>query len=95
MYKDYRFRFKVQKVEEISLQQDSRMVTVENKVFTADQEILFQGNIRVEINKIGIYPQPADLKAVPLPASLVRLLTVELKRYIKPQRKFLTPGLYV
>ena len=48
-----------------------------------------EGMIRVRFNDHGIFPVPEDIASFAEMATLRRLVGVELKRYIKPQKRFL------
>ncbi len=48
-----------------------------------------EGIIRVRFNDHGIFPVPEDIASFAEMATLRRLVGVELKRYIKPQKRFL------
>jgi hypothetical protein len=94
MNEEYSFRFQVQKVDEALDGNESRHVHVLAKVFNQEKELVHEGRYRVKFNDIGVFPFPADIAGQVQRKSLQRLLMVELKRYIKPQRRFLTPGEY-
>ncbi len=94
MKEEFSFRFQVKKVEEAYDGNESRHVHVLAKVFDQEKELIHEGMYRVKFNEIGIFPFPADIAGQVQSKALQRLLMVELKHYIKPQRKFLTPGEY-
>lgn len=52
-------------------------------------QLLFEGPIRVKFNQFGIFPSVPDMAEAVSNAALRRLLMSELKRYVKPHRKFL------
>ncbi|MDQ0242735.1 hypothetical protein J2S09_000271 [Bacillus fengqiuensis] len=54
-----------------------------------EQHLLFEGPIRVKFNQFGIFPSVSDMAEAVSNAALRRLLMSELKRYVKPHRKFL------
>ncbi|PFA70760.1 hypothetical protein CN378_00390 [Bacillus sp. AFS015802] len=94
MKEEYRFRFQVHKVEESGDEYQSRDVTVFARIYNNKKDLICEGLFRVRFNAIGIYPFPADVAELISSKHLQRLLLMELKRYIKPQRKYLTPGEY-
>ena len=57
--------------------------------------ILYEGHIRVKFNEFGIFPSIQDVAEAVSNSTLRRLLMSELKRYIKPHRKFLTRQLVI
>ncbi len=94
MKDEYTFRFQVQKVEEAYDEYQSRVVTVLGLVLNDKKDLVHEGLFRVRFNQIGIYPFPADVARQIYSKHLQRLIIVELKRYIKPQRRYLSPGEY-
>lgn len=54
-----------------------------------EQHLLFEGPLRVKFNQFGIFPSVSDVAEAFSNAALRRLLMAELKRYVKPHRKFL------
>ncbi|WP_064091287.1 hypothetical protein [Rossellomorea aquimaris] len=94
MKEEYSFRFRVQKVEGSGDEYNSLVVFVFARMFNNKKDLVQEGLFRVKFNSIGIYPVPHDVAKQITSKHIQRLLIVELKRYIKPQRKFLTPGIY-
>ncbi|MGD6956101.1 hypothetical protein ACQCWA_13835 [Rossellomorea aquimaris] len=94
MKDEYTFRFQVQEVAEACDEFHSRDVTVLTHILNDKKDLLHEGLFRVRFNQIGIYPIPKDVARQISSKHLQRLLLIELKRYIKPQRKYLTPGEY-
>lgn len=94
MKEEYQFRFQVREVIEAFDEYQSRDVTVLVRIQNDKKDLIHEGLFRVRFNSIGIYPSPADVAGQITSKHLQRLLLVELKRYIKPQRKFLSPGEY-
>jgi hypothetical protein len=88
------FRFQVKDVCEAGDEYHSRDVLVFGKIMNQNKDLLQEGLFRVRFNSIGIYPFPADIARQISSRNVQRLLLMELKRYIKPQRKFLKPGTY-
>ncbi|PPA71815.1 hypothetical protein [Jeotgalibacillus proteolyticus] len=86
MYEDFRFYFDVDKVEKLN---DSYVVYVKTRILDHEKFDYFEGVIRVELNPVGIYPKPGDIARAVSPKNLRGKLGSELKRYIKPQRRFL------
>jgi hypothetical protein len=91
---DLLFRFQVKEVSETGDEYHSMDVLVWGKIMNPNKDILHEGHFRVRYNSIGIYPFPADIARQITSRNMKRLLLMELKRYIKPQRKFLKPGTY-
>ncbi len=85
----YYFDFSVEQVQDISDKLSSKEAAIRASVLSDAKELLWSGYVRVKWNAVGVYPKPADLKQVELPKSIVQLLSVELKRYLKPQKDFL------
>jgi hypothetical protein len=88
------FRFQVKEVTEPGDDYNSRDVLVLCKILDQKKDLLQEGLFRVRFNSVGIYPYPADIARQVPSRKVQRLLLMELKRYIKPQRKFLKPGSY-
>jgi hypothetical protein len=88
------FRFQVREVSEADDEYHSSDVLVLGKIMNQNKDLLQEGLFRVRFNSIGIYPFPADIARQISSRNVQRLLMIELKRYIKPQRKFLKPGTY-
>ncbi|MEL3974678.1 hypothetical protein AAEO50_20530 [Rossellomorea oryzaecorticis] len=88
------FRFQVKEVNEAGDDYSSRDVLVLCKILDSKKDLLQEGLFRVRFNSVGIYPFPADIARQVTSRKIQRLLLMELKRYIKPQRKFLKPGSY-
>jgi hypothetical protein len=88
------FRFQVKEVTEAGDDYNSRDVLVLCKILDQKKDLLQEGLFRVRFNSVGIYPYPADIARQVPSKKVQRLLLMELKRYIKPQRKFLKPGSY-
>jgi hypothetical protein len=88
------FRFQVKEVTEAGDDYNSLDVLVLCKILGQKKDLLQEGLFRVRFNSVGIYPYPADIAMQVTSRKVQRLLLMELKRYIKPQRKFLKPGTY-
>ncbi|MCA1054482.1 hypothetical protein LCM10_05745 [Rossellomorea aquimaris] len=91
---DLQFRFQVHRVDETGDEFNSLDVHVYGKILNQKKDLLHEGLFRVKFNSIGIYPHPADVAKQISSKKIQRLLLVELKRYIKPQRTYLKPGTY-
>ncbi|WP_226675062.1 hypothetical protein [Rossellomorea aquimaris] len=94
MKEEYHFRFQVREVVEALDEYQSRDVNVLARIRNDKKDLIHEGLFRVRFNSIGVYPSPADVAGQISSRHLQRLLLVELKRYIKPQRKYLSPGEY-
>jgi hypothetical protein len=94
MQESYKFRFQVIKVILLEDELQSKTVTVNSVILSEANKILLHDTIRVKLNRIGIFPSPQDIAQKIESNHLRRLVAVELKRYIKPQRRFLDPGDY-
>jgi hypothetical protein len=67
-----------------------KIAFVSTIVQSADKSsILWSGSIRVRMNEFGIYPFPEDIKKITGTDTLKKMLIVEIRRYIKPQKAFL------
>ncbi|WP_175991342.1 hypothetical protein [Bacillus sp. Marseille-Q1617] len=88
------FRFQVKEVSDAGDEYNSRDVLVFCRIMDQNKDLLQEGLFRVRFNSVGIYPYPADIAKQVTSRKVQRLLLMELKRYIKPQRKFLKPGSY-
>ncbi|WP_050615276.1 hypothetical protein [Bacillus testis] len=84
----YIFDFFVEDAVTLDDELQSKEAVVVTKVMSAQKEILWEGNISVKWNSVGIWPNPKDLAAVTVPQSAQRMLLIELRRYIKPNRNF-------
>lgn len=67
----------------------AKQAFVTTKAYTADKKLIWNGIIRVNLNEFGIYPLPGDISSIPLAPTLKKMLLLELRRYIKPQKPFL------
>ncbi|MFS0781564.1 diaminopimelate epimerase [Bacillus sp. 1P06AnD] len=85
----YIFDFFVEDAVPLEDELGSKEAVVQTKVFTGDKELLWEGPISVKWNHIGIYPDPKDMADVNLPMSGKRMLLIELRRYVKPNRHFI------
>ena len=94
MKNEYTFRFQVRKVEKAGDEFESLDVTVFSRILNEKKDLIHEGLFRVRFNQMGIYPFPADVARQIDSRNIQMILLVELKRYIKPQRKYLTPGEY-
>ncbi|WP_409288732.1 hypothetical protein [Peribacillus sp. SCS-37] len=85
----YLFHFFIDSVASLDLLGQEKVALVDTGIFTKDKELLWEGSISVKLNSFGIYPLPEDISKIPLPQSILRMLIIELRRYIKPQKQFL------
>ncbi|RFU68286.1 hypothetical protein [Bacillus sp. V59.32b] len=67
----------------------AKLATVTTVIQTFDKQLLWSGRIRVKVNEFGIYPLPEDVNSISGPLSMKKMMLVELRRYIKPQKPFL------
>ncbi|KIL45502.1 hypothetical protein [Jeotgalibacillus soli] len=88
MIDDFRFYFQIDHVEKQS-SSDSLMVFVSTRILDDKRTLFYEGVTRVEVTLIGIFPSPKDIAGAVHPTALRKRLALELKRYIKPQKKFL------
>ncbi|RLQ95234.1 hypothetical protein [Falsibacillus albus] len=87
---DVKFSFIIKGVETITEHNIiTKIVTVETEIKSLDHEPIFHGPLRVKSNKFGIFPIPSDLSAAVSQASIQQKLAVELKRFIRPAKRFL------
>ncbi|XXM74319.1 hypothetical protein ACQ0QQ_10810 [Lysinibacillus sphaericus] len=91
---EFQFKFQVKQVSAAGDEYDSLDVLTFCRIFNENKDLLQEGLFRVRFNSVGIYPFPADIANQVSSRKIQRLLLMELKRYIKPQRKFLKPGVY-
>jgi hypothetical protein len=94
MSEDYKFFFKVKKVVVIEDAGNIKEVLVHTKIKKGRDEICLESDFPVRITEIGIFPVPKAIAEKVGSPTLRRLLPFELKRYIKPQKRFLEPGDY-
>ncbi|RFU66417.1 hypothetical protein D0469_17455 [Peribacillus saganii] len=85
----YLFNFFIADTIEPASDSDSKQALVTTSVLTVEGQEIWSGSIRVAFNEFGIFPVPEDLQAVKGPDSMKRMLLIELRRYIKPQWRFL------
>lgn len=94
MSDDYKFLFSVKKVTVIEDAPNSKEVLVHTKIKKGRDTICLENVFPVRITDIGIFPVPRAIAEKVEDSTLRRLLPFELKRYIKPQKRFLEPGEY-
>ncbi|PLS17085.1 hypothetical protein CVD28_13605 [Bacillus sp. M6-12] len=85
----YLFNFFVTDIVEPASSSDSKHAVVKTSIHSASGKEIWSGHIRVSFNEFGIFPLPGDLQAVDGPDSMKKTLMIELRRYIKPQWRFL------
>ncbi|MGA5691309.1 hypothetical protein [Cytobacillus pseudoceanisediminis] len=84
----YTFKFFIQRIEEFGSDINEKNAFVETTAFY-NNTIVYEGIIRVRFNDYGIFPFPEDLSQADIPVSVKRKMAAEMKRYIKPQKKYL------
>jgi hypothetical protein len=94
MSEDFRFHFKVKQVTLLEDGLNSKEVIILVKVKKGRNEICLEDTFPVKINEVGIFPVPKVIAEKVESLQLRKLLPFELKRYIKPQKRFLEPGDY-
>ncbi|PLT30657.1 hypothetical protein [Peribacillus deserti] len=85
----YLFDFFIGEVSDLLEDQLTKIASVDTEIYTKEKQLLWKGRIRVKFNEFGIYPIPEDLSSIELPSSVLKMLLIELRRYIKPQKSFL------
>jgi hypothetical protein len=94
MSENYKFFFNVKKVVVIEDANNTKEVLVHTTIKRGRDEVCLEDVFRVRITDIGIFPAPKDIAEKAANPDLRRLLPFQLKRYIKPQKRFLDPGEY-
>ncbi|MGM0845348.1 MAG: hypothetical protein ACQEUT_10250 [Bacillota bacterium] len=94
MTEDFKFHFTVKKVVVIEDASYTREVLVHTKIKKGRSNICLENVFPVRITDIGIFPVPKAIAENVEDPMLRRILPFELKRYIKPQKRFLEPGDY-
>ncbi|WP_409251026.1 hypothetical protein V1502_12750 [Bacillus sp. SCS-153A] len=94
MADDYKFLFTVKKVAVIDDASNTKEVLVHTKIKKGRDLICLENVFPVRVTDIGIFPVPKAIAEKVEDPTLRRLLPFELKRYIKPQKRFLEPGEY-
>lgn len=94
MTEKFNFDFKVVKVVQLEDEWNSKEVHVHVKIKKDRNEFCLESVFPVRITEAGIFPVPKAIAAKVNSPILRRLLPFELKRYIKPQKRFLEPGIY-
>jgi hypothetical protein len=85
-----KFKFFITKIEMRNPSLNEKIAFVETKA-TDLHGNKTTGTVRVRFNDYGIFPIPEDIASFTVQLSLRRLLAAELKRYIKPQKRWLEP----
>ena len=88
MFEKYRFYFDIDRVT-VGSAQNTYLIYVKSRIVDHEKIDYYEGILCVELNPVGIFPKPGDIAAAVSPTMLRRLLGMELKRYIKPQKRFL------
>ncbi|MFB1080917.1 hypothetical protein [Jeotgalibacillus sp. JSM ZJ347] len=82
---DVKFRFEVVEVSEI---ENGYQISVNVQIRWLKEKV-YEGQVNVVMNPIGIFPSPADLAKASPYKGVRGKLGAELKRYIKIQKKFI------
>jgi hypothetical protein len=85
-----KFKFFITKIEMLNPSLNEKIAYVETNA-TDHHGSKTTGTVRVRFNDHGIFPMPEDIAAFTVQLSFRRLLAAELKRYIKPQKRWLEP----
>ncbi|MGF2616695.1 diaminopimelate epimerase [Rossellomorea vietnamensis] len=93
MNEEFKFYFSVKKVVVIEDAQNIKEVLVHAKI-KKGRNVCLENEFPVRITEIGIFPVPKAIAERVEDPILRRILPFELKRYIKPQKRFLEPGDY-
>ncbi|PLT35004.1 hypothetical protein [Bacillus sp. V5-8f] len=83
----YLFDFFVERV--VELDNETKRAVVSSKVYTMDKQLLWEGELRADLNEFGIFPLPGDIHSIDGTPTMKKMLLIELRRYIKPQKPFL------
>jgi hypothetical protein len=94
MAEDFRFHFKVKKVISLEDELNTKEVIVYVKVKKGREVICLEDTFPVRVTEVGIFPVPKVIAEKVESPEVRKLLPFELKRYIKPQKRFLDPGDY-
>jgi hypothetical protein len=86
---DYTFKFQILDHYPSILDETGTKEIRVTAIIRRQTHLVFEGPIRVKFNPFGIFPSIADVAEAVSNPPLRRLLMVELKRYVKPHRKFL------
>lgn len=88
MSEDYAFRFHIKDSYPID-KPETKEAFVFTKIKTKAGDILFEGDVRVHVTSIGVFPVVKDIASAVSNKSLRQQLTAEVKRYVRPHRNFL------
>jgi hypothetical protein len=94
MTEEFKFYFSVKKVVVIEDAHNTKEVLVHTKIKKGRNQVCLENVFPVRITDIGIFPVPKAIAENVKDPALRRTLPFELKRYIKPQKRFLEPGDY-
>ncbi|MGN1402015.1 MAG: hypothetical protein ACI4XL_10975 [Bacillus sp. (in: firmicutes)] len=88
-WRDYLYYFDFF-VEDVSIVDEmTKTAHISTVVLTNEKQEIWRGMIDVNWNHTGIYPNPKQVKEADLPQTVKRMLLVEIRRYLKPQKAFL------
>ena len=85
----YYFEFSVGTAEIMENDPITKAATVRASIFTSEKNLMWEGEVRVKWNHTGIYPDARDIAAADVPKVVKRMLLIEIRRYLKPQKDFL------
>ncbi|RFU65401.1 hypothetical protein [Peribacillus glennii] len=88
-FKNYAFMFDFFVESVTSIENETKRAFVATKAYTLDKQLLWEGQVRVDMNEFGIFPFPEDINSIEGTTTMKKMLLVELRRYIKPQKPFL------
>ncbi|TYR80798.1 diaminopimelate epimerase [Priestia megaterium] len=84
----YTFRFFI-KDSYLIEGEDKKEAVVLTKIKQEKAGLIFEGDLRVHITSVGVFPVAKDIAEAVSSRSLRQQLTAELKRYVRPHRNFL------
>ena len=85
----YYFDFFVDSAEVVEDNPLTKAADVRTSIFTSEKSLMWEGQIRVKWNHTGIYPDARDIAGADVPNVVRRMLLIEIRRYLKPQKDFL------
>ncbi|PLR98844.1 hypothetical protein [Bacillus sp. T33-2] len=84
----YRFKFFIEDVEN-NLSGANEKTAIVTSILLFERKEVFSGIVRVRLNEFGIFPVAEDISAFSEQLSIRRALAAEIRKYIKPQKRFL------
>ncbi|MFC3884918.1 diaminopimelate epimerase [Bacillus songklensis] len=86
----YKFKFHIlDNYPSVIDEAGTKEIRVATTIKDMEQHTLYEGNIKVKFNQFGVFPSIQDVAKAVSNSTVRRLLMSELKRYVKPHRKFL------